>query len=110
MGEQHILHVHFELEPGHDPEVLQRLRRLLEDFTPRVQMLEPDSAVLDLTGALKFWGATPAASPNSSSCAPWPISGSAARPRSPPTQANGFADSWRGNPGNPRVAELLEAE
>ncbi|MFE1989322.1 Y-family DNA polymerase [Streptomyces mirabilis] len=55
MGQQTILHLRFCLPPGHDPERLERLRRLLEDFTPRVQMLQPDSAVLDLTGSLRFW-------------------------------------------------------
>ncbi|MGP4089477.1 DNA polymerase Y family protein [Streptomyces sp. KR55] len=52
---RHILHLRFALVPGHDPDLLQQLRRLLEDFTPRVQMLEPDSAVADLTGAIRFW-------------------------------------------------------
>lgn len=55
MGEKSILQIRFDLPPGHDPELLERLRRLLEDFTPRVQMLQPDSAVLDLTGSLRFW-------------------------------------------------------
>ncbi|MET7898604.1 DNA polymerase Y family protein [Streptomyces mirabilis] len=55
MGQQTVLHLRFDLPPGHDPELMERLRRLLEDFTPRVQMLEPDSAVLDLTGSLRFW-------------------------------------------------------
>ncbi|MGX1274896.1 phage minor capsid protein [Streptomyces phaeoluteigriseus] len=41
--------------PGHDAELLERLRRLLEDFTPRVQIIEPASAVLDLTGPLQYW-------------------------------------------------------
>jgi hypothetical protein len=52
---RHLLHLRFALPPGQDPDVLQQLRRLLEDFTPRVQMLEPDSAVADLTGAIRFW-------------------------------------------------------
>ncbi|MFE2972392.1 hypothetical protein ACFXKC_54420 [Streptomyces sp. NPDC059340] len=55
MGQQTVLHLRFDPPPGHDPELLERLRRLLEDFTPRVQMLEPDSSVLDLTGSLRFW-------------------------------------------------------
>ncbi|MGW4995421.1 DNA polymerase Y family protein [Streptomyces mirabilis] len=55
MGEKSILQIRFDLPPVHDPELLERLRRLLEDFTPRVQMLQPDSAVLDLTGSLRFW-------------------------------------------------------
>lgn len=55
MGDQHILHVRFDLPPGHDPELLQRLCRLLKDFTPRVQLLEPDSAAANLSGALRFW-------------------------------------------------------
>ncbi|MFJ8028871.1 hypothetical protein [Streptomyces sp. NPDC096311] len=55
MGQQTVLHLRFDLPPGHDPELLELLCRLLEDFTPCVQMLEPDSAVLDLTGSLRFW-------------------------------------------------------
>ncbi|MFM9499844.1 DNA polymerase thumb domain-containing protein [Streptomyces galilaeus] len=55
MDGRHILHLRFDLPPGHDAELMQRLRRLLEDFTPRVQIIEPDSAVLDLTGALRYW-------------------------------------------------------
>lgn len=52
---RHILHIRFALPPEHDSDLLQQLRRLLEDFTPRVQMLEPDSAAADLTGAIRFW-------------------------------------------------------
>jgi hypothetical protein len=40
----------FDLPPDADAELPERLRRLLEDFTPRVQLLE-DGALLDLTGA-----------------------------------------------------------
>ena len=50
-----VVHLRFHLPAEHDPELLERLRRLLEDFTPRVQMLEVDGAVLDLTGALRFF-------------------------------------------------------
>lgn len=52
---RHILHIRFALTPEHDPDLLQQLRRLLENFTPRVQMLETDSAAADLTGAIRFW-------------------------------------------------------
>ncbi|MFD9514710.1 hypothetical protein [Streptomyces mirabilis] len=93
MGQQTILHLRFGLPPGHDPELLERLRRLLEDFTPRVQMLEPDSAVLDLTGGLRFWTGTPAASPNSSSCARSPCTACAVGRGPPPTEADRFVDS-----------------
>ncbi|MGW3653774.1 DNA polymerase Y family protein [Streptomyces sp. NPDC000878] len=55
MGDRHILHLRFVLPPGHDPDLLEQLHRLLQDVTPRVQMLPPDSAVLDLTGSLRFW-------------------------------------------------------
>ncbi|MFE7933410.1 hypothetical protein ACFU6S_32760 [Streptomyces sp. NPDC057456] len=44
-----ILHLRFILPADLDPELPERLRRLLEDFTPRVQLIEPDMAVLDLT-------------------------------------------------------------
>ncbi|QDN74637.1 hypothetical protein FNV64_01915 [Streptomyces sp. S1A1-7] len=48
---RHILHLRFDFPAGHDPDLPERLRRLLENITPRVQMIEPDSAVLDLTVA-----------------------------------------------------------
>ncbi|MET9411598.1 hypothetical protein ABZX90_38540 [Streptomyces sp. NPDC002935] len=50
-----ILHLRFDLPPGADVELPEQLRRLLETITPRVQMTEPDSAVLDLTGALPYF-------------------------------------------------------
>ncbi|MFI0813451.1 DNA polymerase Y family protein [Streptomyces echinatus] len=50
-----ILQLRLEMPPGHDVELPEQLRRLLEDITPRVQMIEPDSAVLDLTGALPYF-------------------------------------------------------
>ncbi|MET9078608.1 hypothetical protein ABZX95_42280 [Streptomyces sp. NPDC004232] len=50
-----ILHLRFDLPADHDAELPERLRRLLENITPRVQMIEPDSAALDLTGALPYW-------------------------------------------------------
>jgi DNA polymerase-4 len=52
---RHILHLRFDLSPDPDAELPERLRRLLEGITPRVQMIEPDMAVLDLTGALPYW-------------------------------------------------------
>ncbi|MGW6521934.1 hypothetical protein [Streptomyces sp. NPDC054962] len=50
-----ILHLRFVLPAAPGAELPERLRRLLEDFTPRVQLIEPDMAVLDLTGALLYW-------------------------------------------------------
>jgi len=50
-----ILHLRFSLTADHDAELPERLRRLMEDITPRVQMIEPDMAVLDLTGAIPYW-------------------------------------------------------
>ena len=47
-----ILRLSFGLPPDADPELPERLRHLLEDFTPRVQMLE-NGALLDLTGAMR---------------------------------------------------------
>jgi DNA polymerase-4 len=52
---RHILHLRFDLSTDPDAELPERLRRLLEGITPRVQMIEPDMAVLDLTGALPYW-------------------------------------------------------
>ena len=49
-----ILRLSFDLPPDADVELPERLRRLLEDFTPRVQMLE-GGALLDLTGATRWW-------------------------------------------------------
>ncbi|MFI0596675.1 DNA polymerase Y family protein [Streptomyces griseus] len=49
---RHVVHLRFEL-PDHVR--LEDLRPLLEQVTPQVQLLAPDSAVLDVTGALRFW-------------------------------------------------------
>ncbi|GGY78483.1 hypothetical protein ACH4VQ_35895 [Streptomyces anulatus] len=54
---RHIVHLRFELP---DAARLEDLRALLEQVTPQVQLLEPDSAVLDVTGALRFWNRTAA--------------------------------------------------
>ncbi|MFJ8803112.1 DNA polymerase thumb domain-containing protein [Streptomyces sp. NPDC102487] len=50
-----ILHLRFDMPPGFDAELPEQLRRLLENITPRVQMIEPDSAALDMTGALGYF-------------------------------------------------------
>jgi DNA polymerase-4 len=55
MNARSVLHLRFDLAPDHDDELLQRLQLLLESFTPRVQLIEPDTAVLELSGALRFW-------------------------------------------------------
>ncbi|MEV6439639.1 DNA polymerase Y family protein [Streptomyces anulatus] len=49
---RHIVHLRFELP---DTIRLEDLRPLLEQVTPQVQLLEPNTAVLDVTGALRFW-------------------------------------------------------
>ncbi|WP_097865752.1 DNA polymerase Y family protein [Streptomyces sp. rh34] len=49
---RHVVHLRFELP---DNMRLEDLRPLLEQVTPQVQLLEPDSAALDVTGALRFW-------------------------------------------------------
>ncbi|MDG9687869.1 hypothetical protein QC334_34945 [Streptomyces sp. DH18] len=49
---RHLVHLRFELP---DTIRLEDLRPLLEQVTPQVQLLEPDTAVLDVTGALRFW-------------------------------------------------------
>ncbi|EGX59191.1 MULTISPECIES: DNA polymerase thumb domain-containing protein [Streptomyces] len=50
-----IIHIRFEIPAAAD-DLVADLRLLLEDFTPRVQFLPPDSARLDVTGARRFWG------------------------------------------------------
>ncbi|MFE7842883.1 hypothetical protein ACFU53_44525 [Streptomyces sp. NPDC057474] len=55
MSGRTILNLRFGLPPDHDAELPERLRRLLETITPRVEMTGPDTAVLDLTGALPYW-------------------------------------------------------
>ncbi|MET7780545.1 hypothetical protein ABZT28_33240 [Streptomyces sp. NPDC005388] len=54
MSGRSILRLSFDLPPHAAPELPERLRPLLEGFTPRVQMLE-DGALLDLTGATRWW-------------------------------------------------------
>jgi hypothetical protein len=49
-----ILRLSFDLPHDTDVELPERLRRLREDVTPRVQMLE-DGALVDLTGATRWW-------------------------------------------------------
>lgn len=53
---QQIVHVRFELLPQqHPPDLLPELGRIAEAFTPQVQLLPPDSVVLNVAGALRFW-------------------------------------------------------
>ncbi|MCM2431074.1 DNA polymerase Y family protein [Streptomyces sp. RKAG337] len=52
-----ILHARFE-RPSF--ETYRELFTVLGDITPVVQALPPDSALLDLTGALRYWQRTPA--------------------------------------------------
>ncbi|WP_274036313.1 DNA polymerase Y family protein [Streptomyces sp. MMBL 11-1] len=52
-----ILHARFE-QPSF--EAYRELFAALNDITPAVQALPPDSALLDLTGALRYWQRTPA--------------------------------------------------
>ncbi|MFJ9580697.1 DNA polymerase thumb domain-containing protein [Streptomyces sp. NPDC101191] len=55
MSGHHILHLRFDVPAVEESELPQELSRLLEDVTPRVQMIGPDSAALDLTGAIPYW-------------------------------------------------------
>ncbi|MFE3560190.1 hypothetical protein ACFXKW_35835 [Streptomyces sp. NPDC059193] len=52
-----ILHAYFTMPDGAGPtpEVYEQLLQLAAGLTPRVQALPPDSAHLDLTGALRYW-------------------------------------------------------
>ncbi|MFE5767437.1 hypothetical protein ACFQ7O_03635 [Streptomyces sp. NPDC056485] len=55
MTERRILHAHFHLERGTEPDLYGQLLALAEDITPRVQPIPPDAAHLDITGALRYW-------------------------------------------------------
>ncbi|MDF3145869.1 hypothetical protein PBV88_32690, partial [Streptomyces sp. T21Q-yed] len=50
-----ILCVRFQLPPMHEA-ALPGLLGLLEDFTPVVQALPPDEALVDLRGAERYFG------------------------------------------------------
>ncbi|MFG3590613.1 hypothetical protein [Streptomyces sp. NPDC047990] len=54
-GHRTVLHLRFLLPAAGDAGLLEGVRALLENITPRVQIIEPDTAVLDLTGALPYW-------------------------------------------------------
>lgn len=54
-GHRTVLHLRFVLPPDDAAGRLEGARSLLENITPRVQIIEPDTAVLDLTGALPYW-------------------------------------------------------
>ncbi|MFG2683976.1 hypothetical protein [Streptomyces sp. NPDC048392] len=55
MSGRHLLHLRFDVPAVEEAELPEGLRRLLENVTPRVQMIGPDSAALDLTGAIPYW-------------------------------------------------------
>ncbi|MBT2392466.1 hypothetical protein J7E87_24325 [Streptomyces sp. ISL-1] len=50
MTERHILHIHFHINDGSDPELYGRLIEQLQDISPRTQALPPDAADCDVTG------------------------------------------------------------
>ncbi|MEN8651676.1 hypothetical protein ABCR94_13870 [Streptomyces sp. 21So2-11] len=52
-----ILHCHFHMPPGAHRGLYQDLLAGCEAITPQVQAIPPDSAHLDLTGALAYWQA-----------------------------------------------------
>ncbi|MCX4580723.1 hypothetical protein OHB41_47945 [Streptomyces sp. NBC_01571] len=54
-GHRTVLHLRFVLPTDGDTGLLEGVRSLLENITPRAQIIEPDTAVLDLTGALPYW-------------------------------------------------------
>ncbi|WP_202918444.1 DNA polymerase Y family protein [Streptomyces cavernae] len=55
MSGRHLLHLRFDVPAVEEAELPEELRRLLENVTPRVQVIGPDSAALDLTGAIPYW-------------------------------------------------------
>ncbi|WP_405958976.1 hypothetical protein OG239_01180 [Streptomyces sp. NBC_00868] len=59
MNERCILHAHFHLPDGAHPELYEQLLLLAEGITPRVQAIPPDSAHLDISGALRYWQRDP---------------------------------------------------
>ncbi|MFE2534938.1 hypothetical protein [Streptomyces sp. NPDC059371] len=79
MSSRCILHLRFDLPPGSDAELPEQVRRLLENITPRVQMIEPHSAVLDLSGALPYFQRDVRGLINSSSCGSSPTTASKAQ-------------------------------
>ncbi|MEU2855601.1 DNA polymerase Y family protein [Streptomyces syringium] len=50
-----ILHAHFTLPPGAGPGLYEQLLAIACGITPGVQALPPDCALLDLTGACRYW-------------------------------------------------------
>lgn len=58
MTERRILQAHWHL-PHHDAGLYAQLLGVAEGITPRVQAIQPDSAHLDITGALRYWGRDP---------------------------------------------------
>jgi DNA polymerase-4 len=54
MRQRYVLHTHFHLA-GSDPGLHAQLVSLLQDITPHVQALPPDSADLDITGATAYF-------------------------------------------------------
>ena len=54
MSGRSILRLRVDLPPDAGGELRHELRQLLENITPRVQMVE-DGAVLDLSGATRWW-------------------------------------------------------
>ncbi|MEV7898218.1 DinB/UmuC family translesion DNA polymerase [Streptomyces cyaneofuscatus] len=55
LDQRHLVHLRFQLPEQPHPDILTDLKQLLEQITPKVQMLPPDSAILDVTGAIRFW-------------------------------------------------------
>ncbi|WP_199546326.1 hypothetical protein [Streptomyces sp. N35] len=55
MTTRHILHIHLHGLGPADQAVYEQVLGLLRDITPTVQALPPGSAVLDVTGALRYF-------------------------------------------------------
>ncbi|WP_330351659.1 DNA polymerase Y family protein [Streptomyces sp. NBC_00582] len=59
MNHRYVLRVHAHAAPHPDPALYPQLLELLENITPTVQALEPDSADLEIGSALRFFDRTP---------------------------------------------------
>lgn len=71
---RHLLHLRYE-HLARDDTRYPQLLEIAATVSARVQALPPDGAVLDLTGAIRYFAAPPRKWPPWCGCAPWPWPG-----------------------------------